>query len=70
MAKANWSDVVALVGPVFEQGLNPDRQDLVDLAYAEDANDDVIDALDSLGPRPIVSLDSLKEQLTKNDVLA
>lgn len=70
MAKANWSDVEALVGPVFEQGLQPDRQDLVDLAYEKDANDDVIDALDSLGPRPIATLESLREQLTKNDVLA
>ena len=69
MAKANWSDVEALVKPWFDQGLQPERQDLVDLAYQQDANDDVIDALDSLGPRPVTSLDNLKELLTKNGVL-
>ncbi len=70
MAKANWSDVEALVKDVFERGLQPERQDLVDLAYEKDANDDVIDALDSLGPRPVANIDSLKELLTKNGVLA
>ena len=42
----------------------------MDLAYQKDANDDVIDALDTLGPRPLESLASLKEQLEKNGVLA
>jgi len=70
VAKANWADVEALVKDWFDQGLQPDRGDLVDLAYQKDANDDVIDALDTLGPRPLESLASLKEQLEKNGVLA
>lgn len=70
MAKANWSDVEALVKGWFEQGLKPDRGDLVDLAYGQNANDDVIDALDTLGPRPVESLENLKELLTKNGALA
>lgn len=70
MAKANWPDVEALVKAWFEQGLKPDRGDLVALAYAQDANDDVIDALDSLGPRPVESLESLKDLLARNDTLA
>jgi len=70
VAKANWADVEALVADWFEQGLQPDRGDLVDLAYQKDANDDVIDALDTLGARPVESLASLKEQLEKNGVLA
>ncbi|MGH2634238.1 MAG: hypothetical protein ACRDG3_12570 [Tepidiformaceae bacterium] len=70
MAKANWADVEALVSDWFGQGLQPDRGDLVDLAYQKDANDDVIDALDTLGARPVESLASLKEQLEKNGVLA
>jgi hypothetical protein len=70
MAKADWSDIETLVKDWFDQGLQPDRGDLVDLAYQQNANDDVIDALDTLGSRPVESLASLKEQLTKNDALA
>lgn len=69
MAKANWSDVEALVKDWFDQGLMPDRGDLVDLAYAQNANDDVIDALDTLGSRPVESLGALKELLSKNGAL-
>ena len=69
MAKANWADVETLVKDWFDQGLQPDRGDLVDLAYTKDASDDVIDALDTLGARPVESLASLKEQLTKNNAL-
>jgi hypothetical protein len=63
---AQWSDVEDLVKHLFEQGLQPDRQELVDLAFAENANDDVIDALDSLNGKPVPSLDSLKSQLEAN----
>jgi len=70
MAKANWSDVEALVKDWFEQGLQPDRGDLVDLAYSKDTTDDVIDAFDTLGPRPIATIDDLKAQLEANGALA
>lgn len=63
---ANWTDVEALVKHLFEAGLQPDRQDLVDLAFSENASDDVIDALDSLNGKPVPSLESLKEQLAAN----
>jgi len=70
VAKANWADVEALVKDWFDQGLQPDRGDLVDLAYHKDASDDVIDALDTLGARPVESLAQLKELLSKNNALA
>ena len=70
MAAAQWSAVEALVKEWFDAGQTPDRGDLMDLAYAKNADDDVIDAIDTLGPRPIASLESLKEQLTKNGALA
>ena len=63
---AKWTDVEALVTHLFEAGMQPDRQELVDLAFAEDANDDVIDALDSLNGKPVPSLESLKQQLEAN----
>ena len=63
---AKWTDVEALVKHLFDAGMQPDRQELVDLAFAEDANDDVIDALDSLNGKPVPSLESLKQQLDAN----
>lgn len=63
---AKWSDVETLVKHLFEAGMQPDRQELVDLAFAEDASDDVIDALDSLNGKPVPSLESLKQQLEAN----
>ena len=68
MAKAQWSEIEELVKPWFDQGLTPDRNDLVGLAYERDASDDVVDALDTLGGRPVPSLESLKEQLQANGV--
>jgi len=69
MAKAAWNEVEELVKHLFEQGLQPDRQELVDLAFAEDANDDIIDALDSLNGKPVPSLDVLKQQLEANGAI-
>lgn len=69
MPRASWSAVEALVAPLFAGGQTPDRSDLVQLASDSDADDDVLDALDSLGPRPLASLEALKEQLTANGVV-
>ena len=69
MTKAKWSEVEALVKNWFDQGLTPNRGDLVDLAYQQDAGDDVVDALDTLGPRPVPSLAALREQLKANDAI-
>jgi hypothetical protein len=67
---AQWSEIEALVKPWFDAGQAPERGDLMDLAFEKDASDDVIDALDTLGSRPITSLDELKELLTKAGALA
>ncbi len=67
---ADWSQIEALVKPWFDQGLTPDRNDLVDLAYQNDADDDIVDALDTLGSRPVPSLEALKVQLTANNALS
>lgn len=63
MAKAAWNDIEALVKHLFDQGLQPDRQELVDLAFAQEADDNIVDALDSLNGKPVPSLESLKSQL-------
>jgi hypothetical protein len=70
VAKAQWSDIEALVKDWFDQGMQPERGEMIELAYEKDAHDDVIDALDTLNGKPVPSLDSLKQQLTDNGVLA
>ncbi len=69
MAKASWAEIETLVKPWFDQGLKPERADLVDLAYEQDASDDIVDALDTLGGRPIESLDALRQQLEANGAI-
>lgn len=70
MAKAQWSDIEALVKDWFDQGMQPERGEMIELAYEKDAHDDVIDALDTLNGKPVPSLEILKQQLTDNGVLA
>jgi len=69
MAKASWSEIEALTKPIFDTGYTPDRNELMDLAYAKDASDALIDAIDTLSARPVTSLEQLKELLTNNGVL-
>jgi hypothetical protein len=70
MPKTTWSEVEALARPLFERGLQPDRQDLLDLAFSGDASDDLIDAIDSLDGKPLPSLEALRQKLAANGVLA
>lgn len=67
---APWSEIEALVKPWFDAGHAPERSDLLDLAFAQDASDDIIDAFDTLGSRPVASLEELKERLEQAGMLA
>jgi hypothetical protein len=67
---ASWNEIVRLAGPLFEQGLQPDRSDLLEIAFTGDFSDDVIDAIDSLDGKPIPSLDELRTRLAAKGVLA
>ncbi len=65
-----WEQIEKIAKPVFDQGMQPERQDLLDLAFADSADDDLIDALDSLSNRPLQSLDQLKEQLQESGAIS
>lgn len=69
MSKVEWSAIEALVSHAFEGGAMPERQDLVDLAFAADASDEIVDALDSLPSRPVPSLEALKEHLANKALI-
>ncbi len=70
MPAASWNDIVRLAGPLFEQGYQPDRSDLLEIAFTGDFSDDVIDAIDALDGRPIPSLEELRSRLAARGVLA
>jgi len=67
---ASWEEIERLARPFFEQGIQPDRSDLLEVAFTGDFSDDAIDAIDSLDGKPIPSLEALREKLTANGVLA
>jgi hypothetical protein len=55
-----WSKVE----PYFEQAFaaqgQVERQDVIDLAFAADESDDVVDAIDAIGSRVFRTLDDAK----------
>ena len=60
----SWEDVQPRVARAFEGGQAPERGDVIAAAFESNAPDDIIDALDTLGPRPIPNLDDLKDRLS------
>jgi hypothetical protein len=58
-----WEDVEPYVRGAFQLGGAPERGDLLAVAFDGNAPDDVIDALDTLGQRPIPTLDELRARL-------
>jgi hypothetical protein len=47
----DWALVEPYVQAAFDQHGRIERADVIDLAYAENAADDVIDAIDAIGSR-------------------
>ena len=61
---APWSDFQPIVEHVF--GITPEarRSDFLDICYANDVSDDVIDGFDSIDERVLMkSIDEAKTQL-------
>jgi hypothetical protein len=62
-----WSKVE----PYFEQAFAAqgqiERQDVIDLAFAQDESDDVIDAIDAVGSRVFRTLDDAKAFLVSQN---
>jgi hypothetical protein len=62
-----WSKVE----PYFEQAFaaqgQVERQDVIDLAFAADESDDVVDAIDAIGSRVFRTLDDAKAFLVSQN---
>jgi phage gp29-like protein len=46
-----WSVIEPYVAGAYEQQGHVERADVIDLAYADNADDDVIDVIDAIGSR-------------------
>ena len=55
-----WSEIETYVQRAFEANGRVERADVIDLAYDDNANDDVIDAIDVIGSRVFNSPDDVR----------
>lgn len=51
MSQVTWESISGYVQRAFEAGGRVERADVIDLAYADGASDDAIDAIDAIGSR-------------------
>ena len=65
----DWSLVEAYVQAAYEQHGRVERADAIDLAYAENADDDVIDAIDAIGSRVFNTPEDVKAFLAGQNVI-
>jgi predicted dienelactone hydrolase len=68
---APWSDFQPIVEHVFAITPEARRSDFLDICYANDVSDDVIDGFDSIDERILMkSIDDAKSQLEAAGALA
>jgi len=69
MAAIAWSDIEGYVQGAFEQQGRVERADVIDLAYNDNANDDVIDTIDAIGSRVFKTPDDVKAFLQGQNLI-
>ena len=63
MAAVDWALLEPYVRNAYEQHGRVERADVIDLAYAENADDDVIDTIDAIGSRVFNSVEDVRSFL-------
>jgi hypothetical protein len=58
-----WDDVKPFVQEAFDRVGRVERADVVDLAYDQNASDDVVDAVDVIGSRVFPSVEATRDFL-------
>ncbi len=66
----SWSEIEPYVQQAFERAGNVERADVVELAFADDASDDEVDALDVIGSRVFTSVDAAKQFLVSQNAVS
>jgi|DewCreStandDraft_5_1066085.scaffolds.fasta_scaffold00139_83 hypothetical protein len=56
----SWSQVEPYVRAAYETHGRVERADVIELAYEDNASDDVIDAIDAIGSRVFNSVDAVR----------
>jgi hypothetical protein len=62
-----WSKVEPYFQQAFEVQGQVERQDVIDLAFAEDESDEVIDAIDYIGSRVFKTVEDAKAFLVSQN---
>lgn len=60
MAAVDWARLETYVQSAYEANGRIERADVMDLAYGEDADDEIVDALDAIGSRVFNSPDDVR----------
>lgn len=60
MAAVDWALLEPFVQTAFEQHGRVERADVIELAYAENADDDVVDTIDAIGSRVFNSIEDVR----------
>jgi hypothetical protein len=69
MPAISWSAIEPYVQGAFAQQGRVERADVIDLAYDDNANDDVIDVIDAIGSRVFNSPDDVRAFLQGQNLL-
>jgi hypothetical protein len=62
-----WSKVESYFQEAFAAQGQVERQDVIDLAFAQDESDDVIDAIDAIGSRVFRTIEDAKAFLVSQN---
>jgi hypothetical protein len=65
-----WSEVEPFVQEAFDRVGRVERADAVDLAYDQNASDDVVDALDEIGSRVFSTVADVRQFLVGRRAVA
>ena len=58
-----WSSIESYVQRAFDMQGRVERADVIDLAYNDNADDDIVDAIDALGSRVFQTVDATRDFL-------
>ena len=69
MAAVDWALLEPYVQSVYEQHGRIERADVIELAYGENADDDVIDTIDAIGSRVFNTPEEVRSFLVSQNLV-